>query len=92
LRANAVKEQADTTGGLIANLTETHTHQIESLIRDNTKAMKKILSLEQPILPIQRMMKRKGKEKKDKRNSSTHQSVSTVERSIRPKQKASAGN
>ncbi len=45
LRANAVKEQADATEEFIANLTETHTHQIESLFRANTEAMKEMLSL-----------------------------------------------
>jgi hypothetical protein len=45
LRVNAVEEQADATEELIANLTETHTCQIESLIRANTKAMKEMLSL-----------------------------------------------
>jgi hypothetical protein len=42
LRANAVKEQADTTEELIANLTETRTCQNKSLIRANTKAMKEM--------------------------------------------------
>jgi hypothetical protein len=45
LRANAIKVQADATEELIAILTETHTCQIESLIKANTKAMKEILSL-----------------------------------------------
>jgi hypothetical protein len=37
LRANAIKEQADAAEELIANLTETHTHQIESLIKATPK-------------------------------------------------------
>ncbi len=45
LRANAIEEQTNATEELIANLTETHTPQIESLIRANTKAMKEMLTL-----------------------------------------------
>ena len=36
MKANAIEEQAEATEELIANLTEAHTHQIESLIKANT--------------------------------------------------------
>ena len=45
LKANAVKEQAEPTEELIANLTEVHTRQIESLIKANMEAMKEMMSL-----------------------------------------------
>jgi hypothetical protein len=43
--ANAIEEQAEATEELIANLTEAHTHQIESLIKANTEAMKEMMNL-----------------------------------------------
>ncbi len=45
LKANAIEEQAEATEELIANLTEAHTRQIESLIKANTEAMKEMMSL-----------------------------------------------
>jgi len=53
LKANANEEQAEATEELIANLTEAHTRQIESLIKANTEAMKEMMSLikEKTIAP-----------------------------------------
>ena len=45
MKANAIEEQAEATEELIANLTEAHTRQIESLIKANTEAMKEMMSL-----------------------------------------------
>ena len=45
MKANAVKEQAEPTEEIIANLTEVHTRQIESLIKANMEAMKEMMSL-----------------------------------------------
>ncbi len=45
LKANAIEEQAEATEDLIANLTEAHTRNIESLIKANTEAMKEMMSL-----------------------------------------------
>jgi hypothetical protein len=38
--ANMIKEQAEATEELIAALTKNHTHQIETLIKSTTKAIK----------------------------------------------------
>jgi hypothetical protein len=40
-----MEEQAEATEELIANLTEAHTRQVESLIKANTEAMKEMMSL-----------------------------------------------
>ncbi len=45
LKADAIEEQAEATEELIANLTEVHTRQVESLIKANTEAMKEMMSL-----------------------------------------------
>ncbi len=74
MRANAVKEQAVATEERIANLTETHTCQIESLIRANTEAMKEMLSLVKaqantptnPTNSINNKKKRKREERQKK--------------------------
>jgi hypothetical protein len=44
-RANAVEEQAEATKELIPQLTEAHTHQMETLIKSTTEAMKEMLNL-----------------------------------------------
>jgi hypothetical protein len=44
MKANAIEEQAEATEELIANLTDAHTRQIESLIKANTEAMKEMMS------------------------------------------------
>ena len=98
LKANAIEEQAEATEELIANLTEAHTSQVESLIKANTEVMKEMMSLLkdkptlQPIQPNQQMKRRKRRERKGKRNLTMHQSVNTVERNTHPKQKRSVGN
>jgi hypothetical protein len=40
-----IKEQAEATKKLIAALTENHTHQIKTLIKSTTAAMKEMMSL-----------------------------------------------
>jgi hypothetical protein len=40
-----VEEQAEATEELITQLTEAHTHQMETLIKSTTEAMKEMLSL-----------------------------------------------
>jgi hypothetical protein len=99
LRANAIKEQADATEKLIANQTETHTHQIESLIKANIKAMKEMLSLAKaqantPTTPtiLMNNEKKRKREERQKKFVNTSGSAITVERSTHPRQKRSAGN
>jgi hypothetical protein len=41
--ANAIQEQAEATEELIATLTETHTCQMENLVRSTTEAMKEMM-------------------------------------------------
>ena len=74
LKANAIEEQAEATEELIANLTEAHIRQIESLIKANTEAMKEMMSLikEKNITPTnptnstneEKKKKREEKQKK----------------------------
>ncbi len=40
-----MKEQAEATEELIANLTESHTHQMEILIKNTTEALKEMMAL-----------------------------------------------
>ncbi len=40
-----MEEQAEATEELIANLTESHTHKMEILIKSTTKAMKEMMAL-----------------------------------------------
>ncbi len=42
IKERVIEEQAEATEELIANLTEAHTRQAESLIKTNTEAMKEI--------------------------------------------------
>jgi hypothetical protein len=44
-KANVVEEQAEATEELIAQLPEAHTHQMETLIKSTTEAMKEMLNL-----------------------------------------------
>jgi hypothetical protein len=44
-KANMMEEQAEATEELIATLTETHSHQIETLIKNTTDAMKEMMLL-----------------------------------------------
>ncbi len=43
-RANAVEAQAEATEELIAQLTKAHTHQMETLLKSTTEAMKEMIS------------------------------------------------
>ena len=83
LKANAMEEQAEATEELIANLTEAHTRQVESLIKANMETMKEMMSF---------MKKRKRRERKGRRNFSTHRFASTLERNIPPRRKMNVGN
>jgi len=69
LKANAIEEQAEATEELIANLTEAHTRQKESLIKANMEAMKEMMSLIKdktitPTNPTNSTNKEKKKKKK----------------------------
>ena len=44
-KANAMQEQAEATEDLIANLTEAHTRQMETLVKTTTEAMKEMMLL-----------------------------------------------
>jgi len=68
LKANANKEQSESTEELIAHLTEAHTRKIKSLIKANTEATKEIMSLikEKTIAPTN-PTNSSNKEKKKKR-------------------------
>ena len=44
-KVNAMQEQAEATEELIANLTEAHTRQIETLVKTTTEAMKEMMLL-----------------------------------------------
>jgi hypothetical protein len=44
-KANALEEQAEATDKFIANLTESHTHQMEILIKSTTEGMKEMMTL-----------------------------------------------
>jgi hypothetical protein len=44
-KAKAMEEQAEATEELIANLTESHTRQMETLIKNTTEAMKEMMEL-----------------------------------------------
>jgi hypothetical protein len=44
-KANAMEEQAEATEELIANLTESHTRQMEILIKSTTEAIKEMMAL-----------------------------------------------
>jgi hypothetical protein len=43
-KANAMEEQAEATEELIANLTGSHTRQMEILIKSTTEAMKEMMA------------------------------------------------
>ena len=71
MKANAIKEQAEATEELIANLTEAHTRQIEALIKANTEAMKEMMSLVKdktitPINPTNQTSEEKKKKREEK--------------------------
>ena len=56
LKANAIEEQAEATEELIANLTEAHTRQIESLIKANTVSPHQSVSTVERNIPSRRKM------------------------------------
>jgi hypothetical protein len=65
-KANAIQEQAEATEELIANLTEAHTRQMETLVKTMTEAMKEMmLLLKESKTPTN---KATDEEKKKKRN------------------------
>ena len=71
MKANAIKEQAEATEELIANLTEAHTRQIEALIKANTEAMKEMMNLVKdktitPINPTNQTSEEKKKKREEK--------------------------
>jgi len=68
MKANTIEEQAEATEELIANLTKAYTHQVESLIKANTEAMKEMMSLvkDKTITPAN-PTNPKSEEKKKKR-------------------------
>ena len=71
MKANAIEEQAEATEELIANLTEAHTRQIESLIKANTEAMKEMMSLVKdktitPTNPTNQTSEEKKKKREEK--------------------------
>jgi len=95
LKANAIKEQAEVTEELIADLTEAHTRQVKSLIKANTEAMKEMMSLfKDKSITLTNPTnstneENKKRERKGRRNLPTHQFVNTAERNTHPKQKMS---
>jgi hypothetical protein len=85
-KTNAMKEQAEATEELIANLTESHTCQMETLIKNTTEPLKEIMALvksenkpseNKPL--TNNTICRKGEErkepKKDAKCATTHQFV-----------------
>jgi hypothetical protein len=90
-----VEEQAEATEELITALTENHTQQMETLIKNTTNAMKEMMSLiknEQKAPKINQIMQKRRSNRKDVKHTMKHLSVNTVQRSILPKQKMSVGN
>jgi hypothetical protein len=72
-KANILEEQAEATGELIATLTENHTHQMETLMKSTTDAMKEMMSLiksksKAPNKTTNNEKKKKCKEKHKKYN------------------------
>ncbi len=65
-RANAVEEQAEATKEIIAQLSEAHTHQMETLIKSTTEAMKEMRNLTQAPNSNSEDKKKKCKDKHDK--------------------------
>ena len=72
-KANAIQEQAEATEELIANLTEAHTRQMETLVKTTTEAMKEMMLLlkeskTSTTKPTDEDKKKKRDEKKKKYN------------------------
>jgi hypothetical protein len=73
-KANTMQEQAEATEDLIANLTEAHTRQMETLVKTTTEAMKEMmLLLKDNKTPMNKVTdeekKKKRKEKRKKYNN-----------------------
>ncbi len=63
-KANAMEEQAEASEELITNLTESHTCQIEILIKSTTETMKEMMALVNwKTDPLRTTMKRQKGEK-----------------------------
>jgi hypothetical protein len=65
-KVNAMMEQAEATEELIANLTEAHTRQMETLVKTTTKAMKEMmLLLKENKTPTSKATNEEKKKKRD---------------------------
>jgi hypothetical protein len=65
-KANVMEEQAEATEELIANLTESHTCQMEIIIKSKTEAMKEMIALvksenRSPTNNMKRQKRKKGR-------------------------------
>jgi hypothetical protein len=90
-KANAMEEQSEATEELIANLTESHTCQMDILIKSTTEAMKEIMVLvkseSKPPMNNNDMSKGKNIE-----CTTTHQFVNIATKSILQRKKRNVGN
>jgi hypothetical protein len=67
-KANAIQEQAEATEELIANLTEAHTRQMETLVKTTTEAMKEMmLLLKESKTPTNKATDEEKKKKRDEK-------------------------
>jgi hypothetical protein len=67
-KANAIQEQAEATEELIANLTEAHTRQMETLVKTTTEAMKEMmLLLKENKTPTTKATDEEKKKKRDEK-------------------------
>jgi hypothetical protein len=66
-KANMMEEQAEATEGLIATLMEMHSHQIETLIKNTTNAMKEMMLLIKENKNPTNSNKSRNEEKKKKK-------------------------
>jgi hypothetical protein len=94
-KANALQEQAKAMEELIAMLTDTHTKQMENLVKTTTKAMKEMMLLikENKTLNVSAMnTEKKKKPTKNKRNTMRIQFVNTAEGNTPTKLKTNTGS
>ena len=95
-KANMIEEQAEATEELIAALTEKHTQQIEMLIKNNTKAMREMMShiknTTKNSQVVRQMRKRRRVKKKDAKNTTMHLFARIAERNTQLKKKTNAGS
>jgi hypothetical protein len=67
-KANAIQEQVEATEELIANLTEAHTRQKETLVKTTTEAMKEMtLLLKENKTPTNKATDEEKKKKRDEK-------------------------